>query len=198
MILSCRYEVEDSVDHWRFDCSKGGQALDECNVWNPDGSLRPSFHSVERASWGTSHLCFMALKGSIQDAGTIPDILLLHCGTNDIGLTPHHLIHEYLRYINYLKESFPQTVILWSDIFPRKKYSVATSTPKVDKVRKKINKYARSIITGPNGGAIEHTIQYKDLNCFIPGDEAHLSEVDNALVIEDWSNALKEWLVVWR
>lgn len=135
----------------------------------------------------------------VNKARRKPDIIILHCGTNDLGSVPHHLIQRAMRSnFNEVFQSAPGAIILWSDIIPRKAYSVAFSTVKVDKARKKVNKFARKLLLGPRGGVIEHAISYKQSHLYGNRDEVHLSGAGNSVLVAEWKEAIQSYLAVWR
>ena len=139
------------------------------------------------------------LIDDIKKATHKPDFVIMHCGTNDIGSVPHHMIQQTLKSsIHALHREFPELVVFWSDIIPRRVYSVARSTARVDKARKKVNRFAHKLIVGPGGGIIQHDISFRDPELYFPRDEVHLSAKGNAILTADWSRAVREYLALWR
>lgn len=139
------------------------------------------------------------LLQEVRSTSAKPNAVILHCGTNDLGSVPHHLIQRTLKdTIACIRQEYPNTLVFWSDIIPRRRYSVARSTSRLDKARKKVNRYAHKLLIGPQGGAIEHEISYRQPGLYFPKDEVHLSGAGNALLVEDWRRAIQEYVALWR
>ena len=100
--------------------------------------------------------------------------------------------------VGILRTKFPDILFLWSDVVPRRSYAVARSTSKLDKARKKVNKYTHKLLIGPMGGVITHSISCKQPKLYFPRVEVHLSGEGNALFVEDWRRAIWEYLAVWH
>ena len=140
-----------------------------------------------------------SLLDEISMASIKPDAIIIHCGTNDLGTVQHHVIQRTLKQaVGDIRHCFPDILILWSDIIPRRSYKIARSNVKLDKARKKVNTYACKLLTGPMGGTISHDISYRQPNMYFPKDEVHLSGEGNAVLVEEWRRAIVEYLAVWR
>ena len=127
------------------------------------------------------------LVQEIESANPKPDMLILHYGTNDLGSVPHHIMQQSLKHnVQALQEMLPDLVILWSNIIPCQFYLVAWLTAKLDKARKKVNRFTEKLLTGPTGGTIHHYIPYNKSKYFFPGDEVHLSQHGNSLLVGDY------------
>ena len=107
-----------------------------------------------------------------------PNILILHLGGNDIGqMRTLDLIFGIRDTIQILRESYPQLVIVFSEIVPRLRWLDAGVCRPFEKVRKRVNKAVEKFMVNVTGFSYRHI----DLEGGLPGlyrsDGVHLSEV---------------------
>ena len=91
-----------------------------------------------------------------------PDLLLIHLGGNDINKsTTEELLSSIKRELNSIRNIFPQCLIVWSDILPRRFWKQG-STPvedvdkAVDKIRDMINRRVHTMVAELGGTAVTH------------------------------------------
>lgn len=128
-----------------------------------------------------------------------PDVLVLHVGGNDLGGRPARVLIRDVK-IDFLRlsTSFPNMVIVWSDIVARKSWRLARSVDRLNKTRIKVNKRVGQFIIRNGGLVVRHQELEKDVGLYLRGDGVHLSDVG----IDLWALGLQEGiqraLRVWR
>lgn len=128
-----------------------------------------------------------------------PDVLLLRVGGNDLCLrASRKLIRDVKWDFLQLRVSFPDTVIVWSDIIGRVAWRGARLVECVNKARIKDNKAVAKFVVCNGGLVVRHCELERDIGLFLRGDEVHLSAVG----IDMWFLVLQEglqWaLCLWR
>ena len=101
--------------------------------------------------WGKRGLnlreCSHLLRDIAHQQPSSPAILLVHVGSNDVGMVnKKHLMEMILSLIKTVHSLLPQTTLVWWDIIPRVSYDGVPrqGQSKVDKTRRAANKNARS------------------------------------------------------
>lgn len=128
-----------------------------------------------------------------------PDVLVLHVGGNDLGGRPSRELMKDVK-IDFLRlrTSFPEMVIVWSDIVARTNWRLARSVDRLNKTRIKVNKRVGQFVIRNGGLVVRHRELEKDVGLYLRRDGVHLSEVG----IDLWSMGLEEGirraLRVWR
>lgn len=120
---------------------------------------------------------------------SVPDILFIHCGGNDLGQTS-------LSYINYslkacladLLHLLPGTRIIWSAILPRLHYRNEENHFKLNKGRKRINSTMAKFCIS-NGGGYIHYPRIVENQLFFR-DLVHLSSFGNSIFVDSIMNGL--------
>ena len=121
-----------------------------------------------------------------------PDVLVIHCGGNDIGTHSLWGLQGFMKRIMYnLIQRFPQTCVVWSHILPRRYWRHALSCEAADKSRMRINS-SISAFTLKHGGAY---ISYPDIVPFhnskmLQTDGVHLSMLGNSNFINTLQGAI--------
>ena len=91
-----------------------------------------------------------------------------------------------------VKAALPNTFLIWSDIIPRVRYHNAPlrDQSKIDKTRRSVNKYARSLESRLGGSGLRHfDIQHTRLTLFRE-DGTHLTDAGNSVLIIGFREAL--------
>jgi hypothetical protein len=119
-----------------------------------------------------------------------PDLLIIHCGGNDIGLKPiMEIIMEGKTLYKELKVMLPYTRLIWSQILPRKSWRYIENVVVADKNRKRINSSLSTFFIKQGG----RTIKYPDItnvqNMF-KSDGTHLSVLGCDLMLNTLSGAI--------
>ena len=142
---------------------------------------------------------FDKLHEKLQAARTKPHIILLHIGTNDVGTTPFHVIREVIRAgLNDVWRLVPEARIIWSDVIPRRHYASARSAKGADRLRKKLNRFARRWIVHNGGGFISHQISAHDTELFYIRDPVHLSSTGNDILLQEWKEGIRYYSRQWH
>lgn len=119
---------------------------------------------------------------------SVPDILVLHVGGNDLGLHPNGQVIKDIQWdFLRLRSSFPYMIIAWSDIVARMSWRGARSVEKLNKARIKVNKEVGRFIARNGGVVVRHAELEVDTGLYIRGDGLHLIAVG----IDLWSWAYK-------
>jgi hypothetical protein len=114
---------------------------------------------------------------------TIPAVVVVHVGTNNLLQTPARELREQLDGLwTLLRCVSDETHFVWSDILPRR--DVAIGGPR-DRIRKGINRFGRRLALRNSGGFVPHPdISAADSSLFRP-DGIHLSEIGHRMFVRD-------------
>ncbi|XP_047452877.1 uncharacterized protein LOC125015220 isoform X2 [Mugil cephalus] len=123
-----------------------------------------------------------------------PDILVVHAGGNDLGLTPaRELISRMKGDLMQLHEEFPSMKIVYSCINERQSWKYGK--PKwINNDRKDINRVMRKAVACCNGEVIEHPhLRFFDDSVFL-ADRVHFSRKGNEIFLTSIHNVIKRIL----
>ena len=127
---------------------------------------------------------------------TPPDILVLHLGGNDLGQVQRYkLLQRMKKDLTWVRETCPNTNIIFSSILPRIKWRYAKHPGKANRARLWINAEIAAFIPRLGGQLIAHSdeITHTNAEMFIP-DGVHLSYKGNDLLLEALSNGIRTYL----
>ena len=107
----------------------------------------------------------------------VPDILIIHCGANDIGQEPcGKLLHEMkVSFINLIWYIVPGCTIIFSQMLPRLSWRYSDNVEKMERTRKRINKGVRSFLYKRRCYVIKHPDFDDKLKTMFSDDGVHLS-----------------------
>lgn len=130
------------------------------------------------------------LRRSIDD----PDILLLHCGGNDLGrLSLGDLRQSVISLLRYLHKTLPDTKLIFSQILPRLQYRYSTNIEAMERCRKRVNSAAgREVLR--LGGCY---LKYPDITLseiFFLLDRVHLSELGSCIFLNTLQGGLEYFI----
>ena len=113
---------------------------------------------------------------TIEDS---PDILVIHCGANDIGYRVSCVFgHDMIRTVDRLRILLPKCKLVWSQILPRLKYRNEKIHKSLEKTRIRMNSMISTYILKCGGGYIRYPeISESDPALFT--DDVHLSQIGN-------------------
>ena len=120
-----------------------------------------------------------------------PDVLIIHCGSNDLTSTKNSdIISHIVAAIDELHLTAPNCLVLYSDILPRRRYLGAHNPKQVDLKRKCINRHMKSYVQYPYG--ISHPqFTYKSSSLILGfPDWVHLTSKGYQIFIQNLSQAL--------
>jgi lysophospholipase L1-like esterase len=137
------------------------------------------------------HLIHIIL-GMVNLSG-IPDIILIHCGANDVGEEPSgKLMYDMKVAFSSLKiEILPGCSIIFSEMLPRRTCRSSNSTHKMEKTRKRVNRGARSCLLKQLGYVIKHPDFEDKYNGLFAKDGVHLSFIGYDIFINTLQGALE-------
>ena len=123
-----------------------------------------------------------------------PDIIILHCGGNDIGNIKSYVLRNQLfSVLQFLSRNFPQTRIVWSQILPRLRYRNEGNHLALEKVRKRINSYMAALVIRAGGFYIKYPeIDEKNAG-FFKTDNVHLNQLGNQVFLYRIQQALQRF-----
>lgn len=119
-----------------------------------------------------------------------PDILVIHCGANDVGLVPVLAILKIIDEIfEFLHSHLPHTVITWSQLLPcvNWRYCTSTSNEAMERARKRINRYGAMAALKSGGHYVLHrelTTNPVDMALY-DKDGVHLSSLGNDMFLNN-------------
>ena len=106
---------------------------------------------------------------------TAPDVLVIHCGGNDLGRVKSVLLLQAMkRDLHDLHQQFPQMKIVLSSINQRRHWRHAPPA-KVDKARKFVNNVMATFVLCVNGVFVHHPHIVLDKPELFLRDNVHLT-----------------------
>uniref|UniRef100_A0AAX7SSI3 Cold shock domain-containing protein n=1 Tax=Astatotilapia calliptera TaxID=8154 RepID=A0AAX7SSI3_ASTCA len=86
-----------------------------------------------------------------------PDVLILHLGGNDLSTdSPTDLLASVKKDLTSMRSIFPQCVLVWSNILPRRVWRHSVDSHEVDLVRTTVNRRIQNIISELGGTSLTH------------------------------------------
>lgn len=122
----------------------------------------------------------------------VPDILLVHCGGNDLGKTKSiHLAARIKQDLQDLHRKYPEMKIIFSTITQRNLWRSA-QPQKIEKARRFINSVMASFISCIDGAIVHHRqIKRRHPGHFLP-DLVHLTPLGNDIFLNNIAQCLKD------
>ena len=104
----------------------------------------------------------------------IPDIILIHCGANDVGEEPSgKLMYDMkVTFSSLIIEILPGCSIIFCEVLPRRTWRFSK---KMEKTRKRVNRAARSFLLKQLGYVIKHPDFKNKYSGLFAKDGVHLS-----------------------
>lgn len=132
---------------------------------------------------------------SILQTESPPSILVIHCGANSMGTMPLRKLRNFMKFtISQIATLLPNTLIVWSEWLPRLTWRHMLSNVAAEKDRLKLNSCVRTfLINQKRGACIKHPdIKVNQTKFFTDG--VHLSEIGNALFLNNLQGGLYTFL----
>ena len=86
-----------------------------------------------------------------------PDVLVIHAGGNDLGVRSMLEIARDIKFdFQRLRLSFPETVVVWSDMVARTSWRMARSVDAVNRARRKLNRNVGRFVLRNGGLVVRH------------------------------------------
>jgi len=125
----------------------------------------------------------------LKAVGDEPDIIMLHCGGNDIGrISVARLRFHVSRILKFIEHNFNARVV-WSEILPRKVWRYSANNNAMEAVRKRLNNFAATQTIRRNGFYVKHP-DLKDLeDALYIVDGVHLTFLGNCIFLNQLSSA---------
>lgn len=135
------------------------------------------------------------LSGMIHYRGTIPSVLVIHCGANDIGETPQGALLYHMKFaVAVLSNMIPSTSIVWSSLLPRLNWRFSMNISAMEFTRKRINRGMKSYLTKHGGYFINHTdFEDKHPGLFLE-DGVHLSFIGLDIFLNQIQGAIETFM----
>ena len=144
---------------------------------------------------GYSGLGLADLKKKLDTLSQVnepPNILLLHCGGNDIGRYNVLKIRQMLTEIScFLSQRFPNTRIVWSQILPRQTWRFSTNNAAMHRARQRINGHAANLFIKMQGTYVKHPALQTMVPVLYCADGVHLTLEGNKMFLKQIANAVK-------
>ncbi|XP_053382038.1 uncharacterized protein LOC128549419 [Mercenaria mercenaria] len=133
------------------------------------------------AWWGKRGLGWSGLRQHIETQvllSTPPRIIIVNLGGNDLLTIKTPEIGNIIRQeIIYLRDAFPNTIIIWLDILPRQIWSGSRGgNAPIDAKRKRLNRIGRKIVS-ESGNSDIITTEIDSKTAFYRPDGVHLNLV---------------------
>lgn len=131
----------------------------------------------------------------LQEHGTPPRVLIIHCGGNSIGLVSLKKLQSQMKSLmGSLHQKMSNTLLVWSNILPRKYWLHMISSIAAEQARIRINSSLGSFVCKKLNGAL---IRHPDIDINQPKlfqDYVHLSKLGNFLFTNTIKTALVKFL----
>ncbi|XP_053292014.1 uncharacterized protein si:dkeyp-121d4.3 isoform X1 [Pleuronectes platessa] len=86
-----------------------------------------------------------------------PDVLIMHLGGNDLSTdSPTDLLAAVRKDLTSMRSIFPQCILVWSNILPRRVWRHSADSHEVDLVRTTVNRRIQNIISELGGTSLTH------------------------------------------
>ena len=181
----------------------GDSLISRADSWASSASrmnlkLDPSQANVR---WlGTGGMKWQHLRSQIQWVGLHgqPRMIILHVGGNNVVDTKMQKMKRIMkRDFNNLFKTFPNTLIVWSEILPRLTWKFAPPESEWkcwDKKRIRFNELGRQMVsTYSNGKVLKHEVTV-DCPGLFGKDGCHMSPVGNALFCNSLQGGIETFL----
>ncbi|KAK6179793.1 hypothetical protein SNE40_005884 [Patella caerulea] len=161
------------------------------------GGLNLGLDRLNMNIWwqGYSGLKFKDLEQKLAFLLTIestpPDILVIHCGGNDLGtLNVADFRRKIRTTFQFIINRFPNTFIVWSQILPRK---FLVDAKALSKQRSRLNNFAAKRILELGGAYIRYPDIKFGISHLFQSDNIHLSDIGNSIFINTLQGALEHF-----
>lgn len=84
-----------------------------------------------------------------------PDVLIIHCGANSLGLIELKSLLEKLQdTLEQIAKLFPRSKLVWSNLLPRFNWRYSEDIRAMEDSRKRVNREAILLVTSMGGGVL--------------------------------------------
>lgn len=113
-----------------------------------------------------------------------PRIIIIHCGGNSIGQTTLRKLRDEIKSTLYdIKEMFPDTLLVWSQILPRSRWWYSDNNKAMNISAQRLNNFGASICSDLGGTYIKYPeLSWNSWGMF-DTDRVHLTDTGNDFFI---------------
>lgn len=130
---------------------------------------------------------------SLQKYEDKPNIIIIHCGANNIGHIPiKRLLHLLRNTLEEVVNMFPQTKIIWSCTLPRHSWRFSNKVRAMEKARCRLDRAAIAYITSQRGSFIKHSQFNTKPTQLFEADGVHLSPLGNDIFLNNIQRVIQE------
>jgi hypothetical protein len=105
-----------------------------------------------------------------------PHALVIHCRSNDIGMGSIREVLKHLIYATFIvSKMLPNSLLIYSQILPRKKWRYNSNLRAIERARKRINRGIRTYYYQSNAKVITHADLQDGHTALYADDGVHLS-----------------------
>ena len=129
---------------------------------------------------------------SLKRGRTPPDVLLIHCGSNDLGKVKSVELATMMKrdHLQHLHQQFPEMNIVFSQLTQRHQWRAAKPGA-INKARKWVNYEISTFVRGLGGSIVAHPdIKFDRPELFLR-DGVHFSLLGNDIFLNSIVQALK-------
>ncbi|XP_054840374.1 uncharacterized protein LOC129333070 [Eublepharis macularius] len=124
--------------------------------------------------------------------GPLPDILVIHLGGNDLGLVKGKALSLQAEAdLWWIKERWPDTLIIWSAILPRRVWREALDPVGIERARHRANRALEKALGRGLGIYLPHPAIKAEVADLYRSDGVHLSVSGNDIFLEDLRQGLR-------
>ncbi|XP_061482163.1 uncharacterized protein LOC133384266 [Rhineura floridana] len=132
----------------------------------------------------------------IMSSADRPHVLLIHLGENDLVQRPGmDLLRKVTHDLTWLICSFPNLLLVWSDMLARRVWRGAFHPNRIDRSRKWVNRNVRALVLSLGGAYIPHDRTRFHAPHLFCDDGVHLSEQGCDFFLEDLMLGLRGLLI---
>lgn len=146
---------------------------------------------------GYSGLRFLQMKSKLsylKQFESDPDYLIMHAGGNDIGVKEcplFWLIKNLRNHLQIIRECFPNSVLVWSQILPRTNWRYSQDSVAMENFRIRLNRAAAKAVLNLGGCYIKHPDLLKNITQFLRPDGVHLTELGYGIFLNTLQGGLE-------
>lgn len=122
-----------------------------------------------------------------------PDILIIHCGGNDIGNVPLLDLRTKMKEIfQRIQTRLPNTILGWSHILPRSSWRYSNNVKSQNFAAKRINSFMSKLFVQNDGFYISYPEIAWDSYGLFRKDGVHLTELGNDILLYNLQSTLQQ------
>lgn len=115
---------------------------------------------------------------------TAPDILVIHCGGNNIGKSKLHTLRRKIREaLLTIHEMLPSTHMVWSQILPRSEWKYSRNCKALNHAATRVNNFAANLCVQLGGSYLKYPEISWDTPEMFAVDGVHMSSMGNNILL---------------